>query len=413
MQNYKGRELWLGLAMLVGLILLPGGCSSDTSSEEACRYDAIMALNESNYDRALSLLEKSACQSAFTEEELQLNRAAAYIGRADYDILDLVKEIVNADDDDDTKTDARLIEAFADRASGGGMNDLDRATRAYRKMLVDEAQLGDSIIAACRDAEVRNLSDHQKDACFNNGLLAAAKSAATISLLFGGSEGLDELKAWLDKDENLECKVDRNQDGKADQGQITACALKVAQDSSADCGSDIAGESGQPVNFDPENADVDLTPVRVEITIDGECTNDISRPGEVGDKFVRYRMLSKIDDSESDGSESDGSELYTAAIVDTEGFCQEDMTPCDPDYEASIANNNCWPCPVINDDGELMTMSDTLVTALNEDVDSLIVMLPQDEQEDVQEDLDEFRAEICGQECDEINEEMIIDYLSR
>ena len=410
MQNYKGRELWLGLAMVVGLILLPGGCSSDTSSEEACRYDAIMALNESNYDRALSLLEKSACQSAFTEEELQLNRAAAYIGRAGYDILDLVKEIVNADDDDDTKTDARLIEAFANRASGGGMNDLDRATRAYRKMLVDEAQLGDSIIAACRDAEVRNLSDHQKDACFNNGLLAAAKSAATISLLFGGSEGLDELKAWLDKDENLECKVDRNQDGKADQGQITACALKVAQDSSAVCGSDIAGESGQPVNFDPENADVDLTPVRVEITIDGECTNDISGPGVVGDKFVRYRMLSEIEDTGA----------YTAAIVDTDGFCDADMTPCDvPEYEALIADNNCWPCPVINDDGELMTMTDTLVTALNEDVDSLISMLPEGEQDDVKKDLDEFREEICGPDCDEdpedikITEEMIIDYLSR
>ncbi|ADH85622.1 hypothetical protein [Desulfurivibrio alkaliphilus] len=406
MQLHQGRAGLWGLAVLLGLSLLLVGCSGDKSSEEACRYDAIMALNKGNYDRALNLLDKSACRSAFSEDELLLNRAAAYIGRAGYDILDLVKEIVNADDDDDTKTDARLIEAFAERASGGGMNDLDRATSAYRKMLLDEALLGDTIRAACKESEQRNLSDFQKDACFNNGLLAAAKAAATFSLLFGGSEGLDELKAWLAKSDDLECKVDRNQDGKADQGQITSCALKVAKDPSDDCGSaSIAGERGAAINFTPENTDsLELIPVRVEIAIDNTCLAEVSgQTGVVGDKFIRYRMLSEV----TAGS-------YTAAIVDTEGFCQADMTPCDsPDYAAAIANNTCWPCPVINDEGKLITITDTLVTALNEDVDSLVAMLPKDEQEEVQEDLDEFRAEICGAPCDEITEDMIIDYLLR
>lgn len=408
MQKYKGRELLSGLALLLGLLLLLGGCSGDKNSEEACRYDALMALNQGNYDKALNLLDKSACRSAFSEEELLLNRGAAYIGRAGYDILDLVKEIVNVDDDDGAKTDARLIEAFASRASGSGMNDLDRATGAYRKMLLDETLVGDTIRAACKEAEQRNLSDYQKDACFNNGLLAAAKAAATFSLLFGGEEGLEELKAWLDKSDDLACSVDRNQDDRADQGQITSCALKVAKDPADDCGSaTINGAKGAGLTFTPENGDpVSLIPVKVDITIDGNCLDEVAdQTGVVGDKFSRYRMLSEVDA---------GSGVYTVAIVDTKGFCREDMTSCDsPDYAADIANNTCWPCPVINDDGELLTMTDTLVTALNEDVDSLIEMLPQDEREDVEKDVGEFRAEICGAPCDEITEDMIIDYLLR
>src|SRR5690606_15559199 len=84
-----------------------------------------------------------------------------------------------------------------------------------------------------------------------------------------------------------------------------------------------------------------------------------------------------------------------ATLALTRGYCssadmaQEQSEP-DP-------GNDSWPCPLLRaeaSDGPL-TVNDTLITALNEDAEQFIQLLPVAEQADARADLQAYRQEVC------------------
>ena len=387
MKSSKSVKL---LAATLPLFLL-GGCLQDDSSPEACAYDATAALNQGQYDKAISLFNSSSCSSAFTAEERNLNLAAAYIGRAGYDLMDLMTEIVNSDDQSNA-----LTQAFANNAKASGMNDLEKAKEYYKKILKTEEQ-NITLNAACTAIANDTHPDTalQRNACFNNGLVASAKAGTSVSILFGGQENQAELDAWLGNSA-LTCTTDLNQNTKGDSADFSACALEVANrvspptDGIATACATIANTSvttnwNDTISF----SDVAGAPVYKVIKLD-MTNNGVSCTTE-DDKSV-YRLFTDTD-----------------SLALTEGTTASGACSISGSLPSWLPTDAVLPCPVSKEDGSALTLTDSLVNAINEDSDTLISMLPAEDQ-DVGA-LDELKTDLCGTATCTVTEADLTTYL--
>ncbi|RFA29828.1 hypothetical protein CAI21_08295 [Alkalilimnicola ehrlichii] len=355
------------------LLLTPfvlAGCLADDSSPEACRYDANKALDQGRWDRAINLLQRSSCRSAYSDDERLLNLAAAHIGRAGYDIVDVLEELIDNDDGDASD---RLIEAFSRMgASRSSLSDLDRAQRYHLDMWAGAAT---SMAQACSNPD--HLGTLHKDACLFNGLMAAAKTGNTIGLLVG----TDDLSTWLSgSTDGLSCTNDRNDNGTVDTAEITACSLQaaLAGGTSGTCTNGIAWEVEGPLpeglselNFvdNVGNTVATATPYRFTVAAAGACAGE--------DDKESWRL---IDQQE---------------VLVTSGFCAR--TDLNSEYAEANPQQDIWPCPVLNGEGNgSLTVTNTLITALNEDADTLISVLPASQREDAKENIDDLRRDICN-----------------
>ena len=378
------------LAATLPLFLL-GGCLQDDSSPEACAYDATAALDQGQFDKAISLLNSSSCGGAFTADELNLNLAAAYIGRAGYDLMDLMTEIVNSEGGQNA-----LTQAFANNAKASGMNDLEKAKEYYKKILKTEEQ-NITLTAACNAISNDTHSDTalQRNACFNNGLVASAKAGTSVSILFGGQESQDELDAWLGNSA-LTCSTDLNQNTKGDSADFSACALTVANSGTAPtnvtpsasaCGGSIAN-TDYTTNWDAtikfsDAADAPAYKViKLEMVQGGTCATESK---------TAYRLFTDA-----------GSMALTEGTTETSA-CSVAGTL--PDW----LNGAAIPCPVAKEDGSALTLTDSLVTAINEDSETLISMLPAADQ-DVGA-IDDLKTDLCGTATCTVTEADLTTYL--
>lgn len=371
------------LAATLPLFLL-GGCLQDDSSPEACAYDATAALDQGQFDKAISLLNSSSCGSAFTAEERNLNLAAAYIGRAGYDLMDLVTEIVNSEDSENA-----LTQAFANNAKASGMNDLEKAKEYYKEILKTELENATisptgKLSEACDYIKDDAHSDTKlkRNACFNNGLVASAKAGTSVSLLFGGQENQEDLNAWLNEEDlTNNCSSDLNQNTKVDSSDFTSCALEVANRATpptngvATACSDITNTDfttnwDDTIKFSDAVDAPEYKVIKLEMTNNGaSCMTD-------NDKTA-YRLFTNTDPESM--ALTEGTTATSACSV----------AGTLPDW----LDGAVIPCPVAKDDGTALTLTDSLVTAINEDSDSLISMLPEEDQ-DVGA-IDDFKSDIC------------------
>lgn len=392
------------LLCLLALGAALAGCSgSDTP--EACRYDAVQALNGGNWDRAIDLLSNDAnCAEAFSEEERRVNLAAAYIGKAGYDPLDVLDVLLEENGGAGSEGD-RLISRFSSLASGrDAMTFMDQATAQYQALMTD---FPGGLNEACDETNYDGLSRLQKNACFFNGLMATVRSSNAISNLLE-----EDLDAWLGN-APLDCANDRNLDGTVDKAQISACAmiaLPDLADGSGACAGGLTWRTLGALGYDPlpfSDADgtqlAEFSPVEVTVPADAACAAD-------GDK-IGYRL--------AQGSDPDRS------LAVTSGLCLN----ADVSQSCALADPaaNCWVCPVFNAAGDAaLSANDQLVDSLNEDGDQFIATLPADQQADAEQSLNDFRSEICNAVVDPanacttapdgtlvVNEGALADYLNR
>ncbi|SEO81402.1 hypothetical protein [Aquisalimonas asiatica] len=368
------------LLIAVAATLL-GGCLTDSDSPESCRYAVTQDLDDGRYERVLDRVDSRACQAAMSPEERDLNRAAAYIGLAGYDLVDIVNIAIGADrPQEDQEKALEVLRALRGLgAERRGLRFLDLSRESHERMVT---AFPDGLGDACRRQNRDLLSDLQQDACFISGLVAYARFARSVVLLLG-----DQLDVWLDRS-RLTCDNDRNASGVPDDAEITACAIQVRDDLDQGSGTCQAagtrnGQATGAVTWEtltahPELAFLEsgdlfanLQPIRVSVAPGDACQGRSSRTG------VRL-----IQDETPDSS---------VAIMD--GFCEVETTRgcTGPDPDAG-----CWPCPVPRADRfGAITVQDTALDSLNLTADHLIGVSSDRERDQALATLNGIRAEIC------------------
>lgn len=370
-------------ALLVPALLLGacGGSDRDKNSPEACRFAVTQDLDAGHYDRALERIDSRACEASMSANERELNRAAAWIGKAGYDFADIIDAILGEKrpDNDEPRATQVLRLLRGKGVEPAGLTLLDKAAAAHGRMV---AAFPDGLNEACQAGNVHLLDSLQRDACFTSGLFAYARFVRGVDLLLS-----DELNHWF-RDEPLTCASDRNQSGMLDQSEITACAIRVRDRLDEDGGTcQEAGTSGDattgavtwerlaahdPLVFrDGISPFAELRPARITVAAGSACQL-------AGDRSS-LRLIQQ--------------QPTPAAPAGSERFCEVDTRRA---CAAADPAAGCWPCPLVRADRSgAITSVDAVVDAINFMAEHLRGVLPPDEVARYQETLDGVRADIC------------------
>jgi hypothetical protein len=361
------------LALVAGLCLLLSGCLEEPESPQACRYAVNLALSQGDWERALVLLESRNCEPAFTFEERQMNYAAAYTGRAGFDLPELAGKIIRHSQLETAGADPhRLLRLFVDfRPQWNSLTDLQRAQQHHLQAL-----RAPDALSVCRRDNLTNLSRLQLDACFYFGVLGIVQALSGFSMLIP-----DQLDLWLDPLAPRSCAIDNNRSGLPDEAEATACALQAADDVDARDSdfcptAELAGSvswqrlPGRAVVpfYDNGEEVARATPLRIDLASAGSCTDTASR----------YRLL------RTDGDRS---------LVLTTGYCssidiRQSCSAADPD-------GDCWPCPVLLPERGALGVYRALLRTLNADAEALFEVTVDAQREKAREEIDRLKADIC------------------
>ncbi|GGX44064.1 hypothetical protein [Saccharospirillum salsuginis] len=367
---------WLLIGTLPMLLI---ACHSSQPGAQACAHEVSRSMDTGQWQQALEQIDSPECRRGMSQEGRALNRAAAYIGRAGYELTDLIEVVLSEPLPDEDNPDLRFIRRLGSLGvSPGALRDLDLSLLSHQSVVSKNNGDGASLLQqACLPGNIDQLSDTEKDACFLAGLFAPARFAKALTLMLG-----QEAPAWQD-DDALTCETDLNNSGVIDGAQVTACALTaIGEDNSTGdvCvpGSSVTGEvrwerltDVSEVQFEIDGQVFGaLSPVRVIIEPGPACTGRESR--------VRYRFIVPGSDP---------------SMAVTDGYCRRDVRDrC----SAAAPGSGCWPCPIPRADGtDLLTLSNTLLSPLNREAELMLFVLPNVESDRVAQRLESTRQSLC------------------
>ncbi|NPA52643.1 MAG: hypothetical protein GXO22_07085 [Aquificae bacterium] len=336
--------------LVFGLVFVGFLSCTDEDSPNAYRYEVFKALDRGEYDTVIQLLEnEDKYQKAFSFQELNINLAAAYIGKAGYDISSIINDVL----DSDIEGDAFKVfsQAISKKASGSSLIYLNKAVEKYSKIL-------DNV--SCEDLDT--LSQLQKDACFLKGLVETAKGTTSFVLVLeeNPEQRTETIENWLNG-VYICSEYDINGNNVPDDLEATACALEYAN--TGNCYVYNSSLSFDDVEFNKEGKIYSYTLLTIDINPDAQCQS--SNPNTF------YKLISDTD------------------VVITDGYCDTAFESCTKPDGVS-----CFPCPVIDNDSHL-TVGDTVVDAINNGIDAVLTVIPDYQDSDVEENLREFKEEIC------------------
>ena len=290
------------------------GCSEDTP--EACAYGVEQDLDQGRYDAVISnLAADPTCEDEMSEDDANLAKAAAYLGKAGLTLGELASTVLDSTEDDPT---AAFMTAFADKASTEVLQSLSSADAAYALVIGD---------ANCSDDNATKTST-ETTACFYQNL---ASTVQTVSIM---AASLGDAISFLTTAVVSGSADDVNNNGTADAMEITGCAIAdAAVSSSATCttGNSIAFVVGTPVEF----TDLNATPRTFTVTTSTTYANT-----------VEVKMMTSI------------------SPVTTSGVCTVDYDTTTCNDTVDIAGG-CYPCPVVVDGGAVESTT-VVVDAINE-----------------------------------------------
>ncbi|MCX7738628.1 MAG: hypothetical protein N2Z80_04345 [Hydrogenothermaceae bacterium] len=180
----------LGVLALSSILVL--GCGgngnvfeplADKSSTEACKVDVSQNLDKGNYDAVLS----SSCASP-------IDKGAAYLGKAGFDITDVIDRLIDGSKPDRSKDAVDLyVKALVPQVKPDTIEMLDKAEESYRQ-------------------------SNTPDGEFYTAITQSLKGLTLIkTVIVSGSES-----------GKLMSECDLNKNGVPDDVDATACALQMA-----------------------------------------------------------------------------------------------------------------------------------------------------------------------------------------
>ncbi len=362
------RYLFLSV---VSIFFLTACDLSGEDTPEAKRYELLQKLDEGDYDFVIQKLENDkSYQEAFRKDERYVNLAAAYIGKAGYDINSLINDMIDSDEGNGDAYQG-FIKALSHRINGDSVSLLDKAVELYKEALGDNIT---DINTYCENNS-DNLTPYQKDACFYVGLVETAKATSSVGLLLKGGTNpsqdgtvSDIIQKWIEQDENENPNVcdldDIDNNGVIDPADAAACEIEYA--TKQKCSNKHITTSTETVTFTKGSKTYNYTLLKITLSPDTTVC--------AGKNPKHYKKLISLDKN-------------LPVLSDT--YCKTDFTPCDEGTEG------CYPCPVIDPTGDDIDVGEAVIDAINNGADSLISTLPEDEQNEVKDAIKDFTKDLC------------------
>jgi hypothetical protein len=272
------------------------------------------ALDDRDYDYVISqLISNRDAYGDLNDDEVNINIAGAYVGKSGYTVFDITSAISNSKG----SLNGFVSETTKDNDAVDTINQLNEADEYYSK-----------VVNGVNCGNTTTLTEEQKSACYNLGLVRLTSLSNGVKLLFGGDA--DITKKWADG-VDINSSDDLSGNGVVDEADASACTIVYASDPSNPCREGSMATYRKRVTFTtPSGTEYNATLIDVDI----------------GNPNLGYTTHKKL--------VGDGSALLTDGV-------------CDVNFNKTtnqIDGVNYFPCPVING-GDMMSISDSLNSASN------------------------------------------------
>ncbi len=163
---------------LVAMAVMFAGCGNNDTT---CRIDVQKAIDEGRYDSAISDLQ-GRCATAYTQSDLDMNLAAAYMGKSGYSVSDIADMLINADDNGNAFTS--FLTSVDAKKTGNSLPLLSKANDYFLNAI--QAGGNDPAIILCARKKLDTKNDSRlTNACLYIGFNETIKAANTITYLTG------------------------------------------------------------------------------------------------------------------------------------------------------------------------------------------------------------------------------------
>ncbi|NPA40019.1 MAG: hypothetical protein GXO57_06220 [Thermodesulfobacteria bacterium] len=340
---------------------------SDKNSEDTCEYKVNYLLDKGQYDEVVNLLSPGGeCANAMSVEEKDLNLAAAYLGKAGFTAVSIIRDILTSNSST-SNAYGSFIGVIADRASCSGLKYLNKALSYYEDILRTTG-------VVCNGSSISD--PIAKEACFMKGVVEVARAGASFALMFKGNATTDIKKLidyWLSSNpiNPSVCDLnDINRNGIPDTADFSACAMDYAVHGSLTIQScDDASLVTTGCTFGIPNKSFYV--IKLVIKPQGICTSYATNA-------TNYEVI-----------ENDATGNFA---VLTDGYCYcSNGTKCN----TLNATAGCYPCPLILDEttNQTATQVGTIVEALNEGSASIASVVSNST--DIQSQTTDFIKSFC------------------
>jgi len=345
------------LLTMIASLLLVAACDDQSEEASSCRYYIQQDLDNQDYDSVLERLNDETCQDTYPDDEYLVDRASAYLGKAGFTFTDILSAAIEEDSDGDALT--AFTSAIAELENDDSIEFLEKAEIDYTAYLNE----------TCNNISDKTTS--QEGICLVQGVLSLSKTAIALDFLSGGED--------LEDSETLD---------------FSACALYYS----------IAGAT--------DNVCSDFTVTSSPVTF------TVPDTGTAKD----YNNVTITEMASTSNYEYFLQETTLNQIVFTDGFCTVDFTQTDSATEdidsITPTSETSYVCPSENETDE--SVNDFVVTALNDAINNIeslaeTFVASDDDVDDIQEAIDEFKEEILpGSSTTDIDFTIddIIDYLN-
>ncbi|CAA6816232.1 MAG: Unknown protein [uncultured Sulfurovum sp.] len=278
------------------------------------------ALDNGDNDFILNeLLNNRADYADMGDDEVNVNIAAAYIGKSSYTVFDIVGAMNNSDKNSS-------FNGFIDSITNNGnsveiIDNLNEADKYYSE-----------VVAGLDCNNTSGLSALEKESCVNLGLVRLTSLSNSIKLLFGGesttvskwSEGVD-----------INSSEDLNGNGVVDEADASSCAVVYANNPNNSCREGSSYTYRGKVTFTANNKAYITTLIEVD----------------VGSSTYGYNTFYKLVTNKANNN----SPLLTS------GVCSKDFTKTNNSSDGI----NYFPCPTLDNSALLMELKSNIEQGAN------------------------------------------------
>ena len=356
---------------LVAMAAMFTGCGND---DTVCRIDVQKAIDEGRYDSAISDLN-GRCANAFTSSDLNMNLAAAYMGKSGYSVSDIVDMIINSNGDGDAFT--AFLSSVDSKKNANSLPLLNKAGKYFINAIARDGKRDAATL--CSPESLSRNDSRVTNACLYIGFNQTLTTANTITYLTGDVNTVIDsinndsnttpydMRASLDA---LAYVVDSNYTSRSDTTITGPSAVTIAGASFADINVTY-NDNGVLRTFYRLAKDVTRDANNTTLITDGYCDVD-------GNK------------SACEGIENDDGSIDTTKMAAT----------------------NCHACPVVVDisTGDGLSVAQLLVDSFNGGSDTIAAVSGDP---DITSSIEDFKKEITGSADGNVTIQNIIDYLQK